>query len=71
MHACMHTYIYMHTCSLGRHIGRTSVPMIFFKGKYIGGCEDGVDDNEAPGLVPLALKGVLHAKLESIGAFRN
>ncbi len=54
---------------LGRHIGKTSVPMIFFEGKYVGGCDDGLDDNEAPGLVPLAMKGTLHAQLKSIGAF--
>lgn len=37
---------------LGRLVGRTSVPAIFVKGKFIGGCNDG-----PPGLIPLIESG--------------
>lgn len=38
---------------LGKKTKRTSVPSIFIKGQYIGGCNDG------PGLLPLAESGEL------------
>jgi glutaredoxin 3 len=43
---------------LGRKTKRTSVPSIFIKGRYIGGCNDGV-----PGLLPLMESGELEALL--------
>ena len=36
---------------LGKKTKRTSVPSIFVRGKYIGGCNDG------PGLLPLMQSG--------------
>ena len=42
---------------LGRKTKRTSVPSIFIKGQYIGGCNDG------PGLLPLAQSGELQKML--------
>ena len=42
---------------LGRKTKRTSVPSIFVKGQYIGGCNDG------PGLLPLAASGDLQKML--------
>lgn len=44
--------------SLGRKTRRTSVPSIFVRGEYIGGCNDG------PGLLPLAESGDLRRILE-------
>ncbi|KAL3931001.1 MAG: hypothetical protein SGBAC_011514 [Bacillariaceae sp.] len=44
--------------SLGRKTRRTSVPSIFIKGEYIGGCNDG------PGLVPLGESGELQRILD-------
>jgi len=43
--------------ALGRRTKRTSVPSIFVKGKYIGGCNDG------PGLLPLGESGELKRML--------
>lgn len=51
---------------LGRKVGRTSVPMIFIGGKYIGGCDDG-PTKDAPGLVRLAFQGKLRPMLQSVG----
>ena len=55
---------------LGRHLKKTSVPMIFIGGKYIGGCDDGPTDG-APGLVPLAFKNLLYPYLTDAGAISN
>ena len=43
---------------LGRRTGRTSVPSIFVKGKFIGGCNDG------PGLIPLVENGEFDAIMQ-------
>lgn len=55
---------------LGRHLGKSSVPMIFIGGKYIGGYSDGPveGDGSAPGLVALAFDGALRPMLEEAGA---
>jgi glutaredoxin 3 len=45
---------------LGRKTKRTSVPSIFIKGQYIGGCNDG------PGLLPLAESGELQKMLTDL-----
>ena len=42
---------------LGRRTKRTSVPSIFVKGEFIGGCNDG------PGLLPLLENGEFEARL--------
>ena len=52
--------------ALGRRVGRTSVPMIFINGQYIGGCEDG-PSIESPGLIPLAMEGKLRPMLIEAG----
>mmetsp|Transcript_8546 Transcript_8546/g.12637 ORF Transcript_8546/g.12637 Transcript_8546/m.12637 type:complete len:232 (+) Transcript_8546:91-786(+) len=44
---------------LGRLTRRTSVPSIFVRGQFIGGCNDG------PGLLPLAESGELKAMLQA------
>jgi glutaredoxin 3 len=44
---------------LGKITKRTSVPSIFVKGRYIGGCNDG------PGLLPLGESGELDKLLQS------
>lgn len=54
--------------ALGRLTGQSSVPSIWIGGEYIGGCDDGPDANEAPGLVPLAFRGQLFEKLSAAGA---
>jgi len=55
---------------LGRHLGRTSVPMIFIGGQYIGGCDDGPTE-EAPGLVPLSFMGRLQSMLSSAESLKK
>jgi glutaredoxin 3 len=44
---------------LGRRTGRTSVPSIFVKGKFVGGCNDG------PGLLPLLENGEFESMIKS------
>ena len=44
---------------LGRKTKRTSVPSIFVRGQYIGGCNDG------PGLIPLMESGEFDRLLQS------
>jgi glutaredoxin 3 len=44
---------------LGRRTGRTSVPSIFVKGKFVGGCNDG------PGLIPLLESGEFESMMQS------
>ena len=46
---------------LGRKTRRTSVPAIFIRGEFIGGCNDG------PGLLTLAENGELDEKLSAAG----
>lgn len=55
---------------IGKMVGKSSVPMIFIGGKYVGGYDGGVSD-EAPGIVDLAFRGELRTKLESVGALRD
>ena len=55
---------------IGRMVGRSSVPMIFIDGKYVGGYNGGVSE-EAPGLVDMAFKGTLRPKLEAVGALSS
>lgn len=55
---------------VGKMVGKTSVPMVFIGGEYVGGFDSGVSD-EAPGLVQLAFKGNLQAKLEAAGAAKK
>lgn len=55
---------------LGRKLKRTSVPMIFINGVYVGGCDDGPSAT-APGIVPMAFSGKLKAMLESAGAIQT
>lgn len=55
--------------SLGRKVGKSSVPCIFVNGNYIGGFDGGVGD-DAPGLVNLAFKGELRKMLEDAGAMK-
>ena len=43
---------------LGRRTGRTSVPSIFVRGEFIGGCNDG------PGLIPLLENGEFDAMMQ-------
>lgn len=50
---------------LGRKTRRTSVPAIFIKGEFIGGCNDG------PGLLTLAESGELDEKLSAAGISYN
>jgi glutaredoxin 3 len=52
---------------LGKMVGRSSVPVVFIGGKYVGGYDGGVSD-EAPGILDLAFKGTLRPKLEAAGA---
>jgi len=55
--------------ALGRLTGQSSVPSVWIGGEYVGGCDDGPDSVDAPGLIPLAFRGKLFEKLESAGAF--
>jgi len=47
-------------------IGRTSVPAIWIKGEFIGGCNDGGSDGG--GLTQLANSGKLDILLREVGA---
>jgi glutaredoxin 3 len=51
---------------LGDIIGRTSVPAIWIKQQYIGGCNDGGPTNG--GIVALLNNGQLDAMLQQAGA---
>ena len=53
--------------ALGRLTGKSSVPSVWIGGAYAGGGDDGPSE-EAPGLVKLAFRGELKAKLEAAGA---
>jgi len=54
--------------ALGRLTGQSSVPSVWIGGEYVGGCDDGPDPIDAPGLVPLAFRGKLYEKLAAAGA---
>jgi glutaredoxin-related protein len=51
---------------IGKRVGRSSVPMIFIGGNYVGGFDGGVSD-EAPGIQNMAFKGTLRPALEAAG----
>mmetsp|Transcript_3727 Transcript_3727/g.6238 ORF Transcript_3727/g.6238 Transcript_3727/m.6238 type:complete len:209 (-) Transcript_3727:148-774(-) len=51
---------------VGKMVGRSSVPMVFIGGEYMGGFDGGSED--APGLVGMAFKGSLQSKLDEAGA---
>ena len=51
---------------IGKQVGRSSVPMIFIGGKYVGGFDGGVSD-EAPGIQTMAFQGKLRPALEAAG----
>ncbi|CAJ1937678.1 unnamed protein product [Cylindrotheca closterium] len=52
---------------IGKMVGKSSVPMIFVGGEYVGGYDAGVSD-DAPGILDMAFKGTLRPKLEAAGA---
>jgi glutaredoxin len=54
---------------IGKMVGKSSVPMIFIGGKYVGGYDAGVSE-EAPGILEMAFKGTLRPKLHAAGAFK-
>jgi glutaredoxin len=56
--------------AMGKMVGRTSLPMVFIGGQYVGGFDGGLDQ-DAPGLVELAFKGSLQSKLEAAGATKK
>ena len=56
---------------LGKIVGRTSVPMVFIGGAYVGGFDGGTNDDDAPGLVALAFQGRLYSMLEAAGASKK
>jgi glutaredoxin len=56
--------------ALGKMVGRTSVPSVFIGGQYVGGFDAGLNQ-DAPGLVELAFKGSLQAKLDAAGATKK
>mmetsp|Transcript_13647 Transcript_13647/g.32006 ORF Transcript_13647/g.32006 Transcript_13647/m.32006 type:complete len:167 (+) Transcript_13647:1626-2126(+) len=55
--------------TLGRKVGRTSVPFVFVGGEYIGGYDGGLEGNpDAGGMVDLAFRGKLREMLTEAGA---
>lgn len=55
--------------TLGRKVGRTSVPFVFIGGQYIGGYDGGLEGNpDAGGMVDLAFRGKLREMLTEAGA---
>jgi glutaredoxin len=55
--------------TLGRMVGRTSVPFVFVGGTYIGGFDGGLEGNpDASGMVDLAFQGKLREMLNEAGA---
>ena len=55
--------------TLGRKVGRTSVPFVFVGGQYIGGYDGGLEGNpDAGGMVDLAFRGKLREMLTEAGA---
>eukprot|EP00527_Entomoneis_sp_CCMP2396_P002750 CAMPEP_0198143536 /NCGR_PEP_ID=MMETSP1443-20131203/8497_1 /TAXON_ID=186043 /ORGANISM="Entomoneis sp., Strain CCMP2396" /LENGTH=216 /DNA_ID=CAMNT_0043806787 /DNA_START=71 /DNA_END=721 /DNA_ORIENTATION=+ len=51
---------------LGKRVGRSSVPIIFIGGDYVGGFDGGVSD-AAPGIQSMAFQGTFRPKLEQAG----
>jgi len=51
---------------LGKRVGRTSVPIIFVDGQYVGGFDGGVSE-QAPGIQAMAFQGTLRPALEAAG----
>lgn len=51
---------------IGKRVGRSSVPMIFIGGEYVGGYDGGVSD-EAPGIIAMSFQGTLRPRLEAAG----
>lgn len=57
---------------IGKRVGRSSVPMIFIGGEYVGGFDGGLDNNDdnnnkALGIQTMAFQGTLRPKLEAAG----
>lgn len=52
---------------IGKMVGRSSLPMIFLNGEYIGGYDGGVSE-EAPGILKMAFQGTLLPKLKAADA---
>mmetsp|Transcript_26458 Transcript_26458/g.41005 ORF Transcript_26458/g.41005 Transcript_26458/m.41005 type:complete len:215 (+) Transcript_26458:195-839(+) len=52
---------------LAKTVGKSSVPIIFIDGDYVGGYDSGVG-KDSPGLVDMAFQGTLRSKLEIAGA---
>ncbi len=52
---------------IGKRVGKSSVPMVFIGGEYVGGYDAGISE-EAPGIVSMAFKGTLRPKLQAAGA---
>lgn len=52
---------------LAKTVGKSSVPMIFIDGDYVGGFDSGVG-KDSPGLLDMAFQGTLRDKLEIAGA---
>jgi glutaredoxin 3 len=55
---------------IGKMVGRTSLPMIFLNGDYIGGYDGGISE-EAPGILKMAFQGTLLPKLLAAGAMED
>jgi glutaredoxin 3 len=55
---------------IGKMVGRSSVPMIFIGGEYVGGYDGGVSE-EAPGILKMSFKGTLRPKLETVYALKE
>jgi glutaredoxin 3 len=55
---------------IGKMVGKSSVPMIFIDGEFVGGYDAGVSE-DAPGILDMAFKGTLRPKLETAGAMRK
>lgn len=52
---------------IGKMVGKSSVPMIFIDGEYVGGYDAGTTE-DATGILDMAFKGTLRPKLEAAGA---
>jgi glutaredoxin 3 len=51
---------------IGKIVGRSSLPMIFLNGEYIGGYDGGTSE-DAPGILKMAFQGTLLPKLQAGG----
>jgi glutaredoxin-related protein len=54
---------------IGKRVGRSSVPMIFIGGAYVGGFDGGLasSSSKAPGIQTMAFQGTLRPALEAAG----